>query len=368
MKKTIVLLALFASLAYAPSVLACSPAPGYPLSASDNLAQKDVAFIGTVTSIMRDKSVNGDYHITFAVNESLKGSMDGTVTVTTRSSSAACGYDDAYSSFKTGAVWAMYAVGTESTYSTNSLSLNTPYPSVKTARAELETLGIRPEETTPTMCTMQYQPVCGKASNGTIKTFGNACTLAAEKAQFLYEGECKVAVSTVPTKNLWIGMRGMDVTWLQNFLITKATGAASELLKKVGATGYFGTLTKNALAEYQAARGVTPAVGYFGPLTRAQILLDTAPFETATFKGKISAVDTACFADGVCSVTIDGRKVVLAAGLRINVPPLGSLTGVDSIGDLEDEIGSEAEVYAAKVQDGSYTLYGSTSYYVKVIK
>jgi len=32
--------------------------------------------------------------------------------------------------------------------------------------------------------------------------------------------------------------------------------------------GYYGTMTKDAVARYQAAQGVTPAVGYFGPITK----------------------------------------------------------------------------------------------------
>jgi len=43
----------------------------------------------------------------------------------------------------------------------------------------------------------------------------------------------------------------------------------------VGSTGnettYFGSLTKAALAKYQAAKGISPAVGYFGPITRAYV-------------------------------------------------------------------------------------------------
>ena len=51
---------------------------------------------------------------------------------------------------------------------------------------------------TPTMCTMEYAPVCGELNvpvmNGSsipTKTFSNKCMLSAEKAKFLYEGECK---------------------------------------------------------------------------------------------------------------------------------------------------------------------------------
>ena len=32
--------------------------------------------------------------------------------------------------------------------------------------------------------------------------------------------------------------------------------------------GYFGPLTRSAVAQYQSALGVSPAVGYFGPVTK----------------------------------------------------------------------------------------------------
>jgi hypothetical protein len=101
---------------------------------------------------------------------------------------------------------------------------------------------------------------------------------------------------------------------------------------------------------------------------------DTAPEETvtneqaATFTGTISTVDTGCFADAVCSVTVDGKKVILVTGMRLGAPEeVGTLKGVASIGDLEAKIGSSAKVYAAKTTDGEYTLYGNTDYYVEVL-
>lgn len=36
-------------------------------------------------------------------------------------------------------------------------------------------------------------------------------------------------------------------------------------------TTYFGSLTKNALSKYQTANTILPSVGYFGPITRAQM-------------------------------------------------------------------------------------------------
>jgi hypothetical protein len=77
--------------------------------------------------------------------------------------------------------------------------------------------------------------------------------------------------SFIFTKNLTFGAKGADVTELQQKLITQALGPAAQALAKVGATGYFGPLTKSAVIEYQKAKHISPAVGYFGPLTRASV-------------------------------------------------------------------------------------------------
>lgn len=66
------------------------------------------------------------------------------------------------------------------------------------------------------------------------------------------------------TRSLTVGSRGADVTALQTWLNAKGYLA-------VAPTGYFGGLTKAAVAAFQAANGVTPAVGYFGPLTQAKL-------------------------------------------------------------------------------------------------
>lgn len=41
----------------------------------------------------------------------------------------------------------------------------------------------------PTMCTMQYDPVCG-TENGVYKTYGNSCVLGVEGATYQHDGEC----------------------------------------------------------------------------------------------------------------------------------------------------------------------------------
>ncbi len=79
--------------------------------------------------------------------------------------------------------------------------------------------------------------------------------------------------STVPssaacsfTASLTVGSTGAQVTCLQQYLV-----AQGNLVMPAGvAYGYFGSLTKAAVAAWQAANGVSPAVGYFGPISQAK--------------------------------------------------------------------------------------------------
>lgn len=74
------------------------------------------------------------------------------------------------------------------------------------------------------------------------------------------------------TRNLTVGSTGNDVQALQQFLNShgaqvSATGAGSP----GNETTYFGQKTKTALAAYQASVGISPAIGYFGPITRTRV-------------------------------------------------------------------------------------------------
>lgn len=71
--------------------------------------------------------------------------------------------------------------------------------------------------------------------------------------------------------DLGLGSRNNNVSVLQQFLISQARGSAAQALAKNGATTYFGSMTRAALAEFQRSVGITPASGYFGPKTRAYI-------------------------------------------------------------------------------------------------
>ncbi|MDO8524447.1 MAG: ice-binding family protein [bacterium] len=92
-------------------------------------------------------------------------------------------------------------------------------------------------------------------------TTGYACALSSAFGQ---------QVKAIAT-NLIKGSKDNAVATLQQFLISQNKGSAAQALANVGATSYFGALTKAALAEFQAKVGISPAWGNFGPITRAYL-------------------------------------------------------------------------------------------------
>ncbi len=81
-----------------------------------------------------------------------------------------------------------------------------------------------------------------------------------------------VTIEAPPTvRDLTLGMTGDDVRKLQAILLKENKGTKAAALAGVGASGYFGTYTRDALAEHQTQAGIAPAQGYFGPATRAHM-------------------------------------------------------------------------------------------------
>ncbi len=74
------------------------------------------------------------------------------------------------------------------------------------------------------------------------------------------------------TRDLTLGSTGADVKALQQLLNANGYSVAASGAGSVGnESTYFGNATKAALAKWQAAKGITPAVGYFGSRTRAAL-------------------------------------------------------------------------------------------------
>lgn len=101
------------------------------------------------------------------------------------------------------------------------------------------------------------------------------------------------------TKDLTIGSKGTDVTTLQNWLVEEGY-----LVMPVGvSTGYFGTITQKALAQWQAENAVTPSAGYFGAKTRGVIATLTSITGTTLPEGCTSTTGYSSTTGGSCSIS-----------------------------------------------------------------
>ena len=86
---------------------------------------------------------------------------------------------------------------------------------------------------------------------------------------------------------LSLGLKGADVAALQTILEQKGF-----LSLPSGATkGYFGTLTRHAVSDYQKKIGL-PSIGIFGPMTRAKLIAELAVNSTfpTTGVGSVPAI------------------------------------------------------------------------------
>jgi len=128
--------------------------------------------------------------------------------------------------------------------------------------------------------------------------------------------------ATTFSTDLTVGSKGADVTALQTWLVSKGF-----LTMPAGvAMGYFGSLTKSAVAKYQVSVGITPAVGYFGPITRAKInvLVVVVPpgtvvpgstgITTPGVEGSIAATESSA---GTVSTVYEGDSKVAILGIKI---------------------------------------------------
>ncbi|MEX0910482.1 MAG: peptidoglycan-binding domain-containing protein, partial [Candidatus Paceibacterota bacterium] len=113
------------------------------------------------------------------------------------------------------------------------------------------------------------------------------------------------------SRDLTLGSTGADVMALQKFLNNKgftvsAAGAGSPGQEST----YFGGLTTAALARYQASQNIAPAVGYFGPITRANVNAMNTTTTTVGGGGSGDTGDTGStgLEGGAGDITIDGSS------------------------------------------------------------
>jgi len=143
-----------------------------------------------------------------------------------------------------------------------------------------------------------------------------------------------IASAATFNTNLTVGSTGADVTALQGVLAEAGYLAVSP-------TGYFGNLTKAALAKWQAANVISPAVGYFGPITRA------------AFGGGSVAVATPGCPAGALFNSMTGQSCATTVVATPGCPAgalFSSVTGLSCTG------GAVATTWAPDGTDGSISL------------
>src|SRR3989338_3261057 len=134
----------------------------------------------------------------------------------------------------------------------------------------------------------------GQATSGTAPATAGACAF---------------------TRDLTMGSKGDDVTCLQNYLI--GTG---HFTFSGGATGYFCSVTQSAVSAWQSANAVSPAVVYFGSISRAK-------YSSVAVTGTVTGPVTTPTPVGTTPVvTPVGSGLTVSAGVQ----PVSSLFPVNS--------------------------------------
>ncbi len=163
-----------------------------------------------------------------------------------------------------------------------------------------------------------------------------------------------VALSSVPSGvDLEVGSTGAAVVALQKYLIQANAGSTALKLKAAGATGTFGPTTKAALVEFQLVKGISPASGYYGPVSKAYIaghpldvMVAVAPIAENPSKTIVPPVK---FSHDLRRTMTSGevknlQKVLNANGFKI------AATGVGSPGKETEYFGFATEAAVKKFQ------------------
>ena len=149
------------------------------------------------------------------------------------------------------------------------------------------------------------------------------------------------------------------------------------------AYGYFGAVTKAALAKYQAEAGISPAVGYFGPITRARINAmatapGTTPGTTSTTPGCTGGALYSSTTGALCTTTNTGSTGITTPGAEGTISATESSAGTVStvyegddmaplLGIKVEATGSDMAVQRMKF-DLDETAGSDTKFYNKAYK
>ncbi len=165
------------------------------------------------------------------------------------------------------------------------------------------------------------------------------------------------------TRDLTLGSTGADVKALQQFLNGHGAQVAASGAGSAGnESEYFGQLTKAALATFQAANGISPAVGYFGPITRSYIASNYAGTGTGTGTGETGGGTTTPTTSGFSLASGNPSSTAVPAGstgvtfLKFNITGSGT---VDSLTFKRVGLGSSSDIGGVYLYKGATRLTSS---------
>lgn len=136
------------------------------------------------------------------------------------------------------------------------------------------------------------------------------------------------------------GARGDDVKQVQEFLISRTE---SKWPSGISATGYFGTVTTNSLAEFQVANSIvltktSLGAGLYGPKTKA--FVQTL---TCSVVPEVEAPVLPTLPEPQTPVEVPEAPVVRASGMYVSLIPQSSGYPVFEAGDLGQILGLRFE-------------------------
>ena len=154
--------------------------------------------------------------------------------------------------------------------------------------------------------------------------------------------------------NLTLGSKGADVTALQNVLISGG------FLKIAAPTAFFGPMTKAAVAAWQKANSITPAVGYVGAISRAK-LNSMATASTGTSTGTTVPVSGGAVSVGLASDNPVAQSVMVGNSqivpvLSLNFSAGSSNVTVTGLSVVRGGLSSDQELNNVYLLDGSKVI------------
>ena len=114
-------------------------------------------------------------------------------------------------------------------------------------------------------------PLVASADHTAIHTLEQQITALMDQLNALKAAQGVPTGNCAFTRSLFQGVSGDDVKCLQQYLNSSGNQVAASGAGSPGnETMYFGSLTRAAVSKWQAANGVSPTAGYFGPISQAK--------------------------------------------------------------------------------------------------